>query len=97
MTLSGAVQLAALAVWVIAVGALIVREVRAYRRERCAAAAREHLADKRPRRLPELDLDGVVWDWPVLLRPAAGMGVPAAVHVNSIEGRASTCLVPPES
>jgi hypothetical protein len=97
MTLSGAVQLAALAAWIFAVVFVVVREVRAYRRERCAAAAREHLADAPRRRLPELDLDGVVWDWPVLLRPAAGMGVPAAVHVNSIEGRASTCLVPPES
>jgi hypothetical protein len=97
MTLSGAVQLAALAAWIFAAVLVVVREVRAYRRERCAAAAREHLADEPRRRLPELDLDGVVWDWPVLLRPAAGMGVPAAVHVNSIEGRASTCLVPPES
>jgi hypothetical protein len=97
MTPGVSVQLAALAVWVFVVAFVVVREVRVYRRERCAAAAREHLADEPRHRLPELDLDGVVWDWPVLLRPAAGMGVPAAVHVNSIEGRASTCLVPPES
>jgi flagellar biosynthesis/type III secretory pathway M-ring protein FliF/YscJ len=95
MTAASTVQLAALAVWVFAVVFVVVREVRAYRRERSTAAAREHLADEPRRRL--LELDDVVWDWPVLLRPAAGMGVPAAVHVNSIEGRASTCLVPPES
>jgi hypothetical protein len=91
MTAAATVQLAALAVWVFAVVFVAVREVRAYRRDRCPAAAREHLADE-----PLLELDDVVWDWPELLRPAAGMGVPAAVHVNSIEGRASTCLVPPE-
>jgi hypothetical protein len=92
MTAAATVQLAAVAVWTCAVVFLAVRELRAYRRDRSPAAAREHLANERPL----LELDDVVWDWPELLRPAAGMGVPAAVHVNSIEGRASTCLVPPE-
>jgi hypothetical protein len=47
---------------------------------------------------PLISLDDVEWDWPVLLRGAAGTAIPAAPDVNPIEGRASTCLLaPPES
>lgn len=48
---------------------------------------------------PLISLDDVEWDWPQLLRGAAGAPAqgPAAFRPYTDEGRASPCLVPPES
>lgn len=57
------------------------------------ARARAELAAQERARRPLIDLSGVDWSWPELLRDAAGVEVPAALHIEPYdEGRASTCL-----